>query len=258
MVISLVPAGAQTECGEDIIWSGPPRILFINPTRDPFGLRFATGITVPAGTYDVTISTADEYVGRENSLVSAQSHEQVYVSVGAAASGATPDLQDLVPSASVTADVGTITTTGGELILHHIGDDPNPLGLGPVHSLNAVAVLLSPRCGPPTTPPVTTTPTTTPPPTTAPPTTPPGTDPTTTTAPPSTTTPPPTTPPPTSPPGTDPTTTTAPPGTPPTTTPTSGSTLPELGGNTSPSSVAAVLVLAGLAMLAARRRVRPD
>jgi hypothetical protein len=236
-------------------------LAYINDARDLNGLEFDTGITVPAGTYQVTISTSDgpydpAFGDRKDSDPSVQREERIYVSVAGADSGYTDDLPDEVSVASGTFDVGTITTTGGSLLLRHIGFKVT--SIGKVQSVHGRSAVLTPVCAPTTTPPppVTTPPTTVPGTPTTPPTTAPGTP--TTTVPGTPTTPPTTAPgtPTTTPstvPGTSPTPTTAPP----TTASGTDLELPETGLGASMVIVALALLGAGGAMVLVRRKVRP-
>jgi hypothetical protein len=215
-----------TDCPAPVAWHGDAWMTVINNV-------YATGIEVPAGTYSVELAAFDSFEGRATAYE--QEHEQVYVSVGDVNTPLTVDLQDSVERVDAQFNLGSLSTSGGELVLKHYYALDSSIGLSTAHSIHVVTVTLTPQCVvPPPTEAPTTVPDTTVPDTIAP-TTAPGTTDAVTTVP-----------------------ATNPPTTPHQTTP---STLPHTGPVQSGAAIMALLILIGGVVVVSIVRMhdrRPD
>jgi len=186
-------ASADTEClnvafpaTRLIDWDG------VNPKVE---YSPAVAVSLPAGRYDLTGSSHDDYPARVGVTQTSEIWELQFLGAGGtviATSAVTGDLPDRVAVANWSGSLGTVTLPSAATAVraHH---RPDAIADGSANSVVPVGATVCPNgvdssttSAPPTTAPPTTAPPTTAPPTTAPPTTAPPTTAPPTTAPPST------------------------------------------------------------------------
>lgn len=192
-VAALAPtASADTEClnvafpaTRLIDWDGVNTKVEYSP---------AVAVSLPAGRYDLTGSSHDDYPARVGVTQTSEIWELQFLGAGGtviATSGVTGDLPDRVAVANWSGSLGTVTLPAAATAVraHH---RPDAIADGSANSVVPVGATVCPNgvdsssTTPPTTAPPTIAPPTTGPPTTAPPTTAPPTTAPPSTAPPST------------------------------------------------------------------------